>query len=74
MVENARLQWNNENKWKDRRHIWNIFPAPNKNGEYVEVGDPLTFMMEKAGNLWELASKIVGGDKGKGGDGFESNN
>ena len=34
-----------------------------KNGEYVEVGDPLTFMMEKAGNLWELAGKIVGGDK-----------
>ena len=45
-----------------------------KNGEYVEVGDPLSFMMEKAGNLWELAGKIVGGDKGKGGDGFESNN
>ena len=45
-----------------------------KNGEYVEVGDPLTFMMEKAGNLWELAGKIVGGNKGKGGDGFESNN
>jgi len=35
-----------------------------KNGEYVEVG----FMMEKAGNLWELASKIVGGDKGNRGE------
>ena len=31
-------------------------------------------MMKKAGNLWELAGKIVGGNDGKGVDGFESNN
>ena len=36
-----------------------------KNGEDVEVGDPLTFMMKKAGNLWELAGKIVGGKVGE---------
>ena len=33
-----------------------------KNGEYVEVGDPVSFMMQKAGDLWDIASKIVGGN------------
>lgn len=36
-----------------------------KNGEYVEVGDPVSFMMQKAGDLWDIASKIVGGNGGE---------
>lgn len=39
-----------------------------KNGEYVEVGDPVSFMMQKAGDLWDIASKIVGGIKDKKGE------
>ena len=66
MVENARLQRIMKISEKTEGTFEIYFQHLTKNGEYVEVGDPLTFMMEKAGNLWELAGKIVGGDKRKG--------